>query len=207
MASTLSSPRWHLIRTESRSVAMGDGWTLRFSAYGVLILTRFLPMALQWRDATVLLNFGSKDGRRRAGDSGAFQAKLGIGVGNLQGFSNDGKGMRGGGPRRRSLGGCLGMRGGTITGRRHGLELGATAWWMAKRPRRGVRYIAQGLHGVCGKDSISMSFWKWDQNWFWCGFDRLLVGENLASMPSVLIRLEEKEGEQMCCAGSRRVAC
>jgi hypothetical protein len=54
-------------------------------------------------------NLWQRNGRWRAGDGNVFQVKLGIGVGNLQGFSNDGKGTEGDG-------GCLGMGGSTITG-------------------------------------------------------------------------------------------
>jgi hypothetical protein len=62
---------------------VGEGWELRFSAYGVSIWTRFLPTTSQRCDATILLTFGDRDGPQRAGDGGVLQAKLGVDEGDF----------------------------------------------------------------------------------------------------------------------------
>jgi hypothetical protein len=62
---------------------MGDGWELRFSAYGAPIWTRDLPTASQRRDTTVLLTFGGGDGPQRAGDNGVLWLKLSVGAASL----------------------------------------------------------------------------------------------------------------------------
>jgi hypothetical protein len=49
----LSSSQCHLLHTKNWREAMGEGSELRFSAYGALICTWFLPTTSQWWDATV----------------------------------------------------------------------------------------------------------------------------------------------------------
>jgi hypothetical protein len=57
------------------------------SAYGALIWTRFLPMASQRRDTTILLTFHSEDCPQRAVDCDLLWAKLDIGVWAASGAS------------------------------------------------------------------------------------------------------------------------
>jgi hypothetical protein len=76
LASTLSSPRWCLLHTESLREDMGDGWEFRLSVYVALIWTRFLPTTSQRRDTTILLTFGGGDGPHRAGNDGVLWLRL-----------------------------------------------------------------------------------------------------------------------------------
>jgi hypothetical protein len=63
-------------------------------AYVTSIWTWFLPVASQRRDATVLLTFGGRDGRWRAGDDSVLCLKLG--AGEAQGSSYGGQLSEGG---------------------------------------------------------------------------------------------------------------
>jgi hypothetical protein len=120
----ISSTPWMASDVQSHLEAMADACKLRFSAYDAPIWMLFLPTASQRQDTTILLIFAGGDGRQWAGDGGAFQVKLGVGVGSLRYFTSDGKGIyRGGDSWIRSLDGRLDLGRG-VSARQRELGLG-----------------------------------------------------------------------------------
>jgi hypothetical protein len=159
---------------------MDDSCKLRFLAPN---WTWFLPTSSWRRDKSVLLTFGSGDGRRRAADGSAVRAKLGIGVGGLRCFSSDGNTFCGRGEARGiSYVGQLGAGGGTIA--EHQMQPCLSSRWLRLTVNdHWGGSIYRGKEGedcLCARESIPNGFvgdWAWFH--LWVGFG---VGGKLPSL-------------------------
>jgi hypothetical protein len=108
------------------AAAMAGPW--ESWSYGGRKCVRFLPTRLMRRRATVLLNYGGRDIRWRAGDSGMTKPRLADGEGELRWFFIDGEGTYGcGGPWRSSRGSWVGLGSGEPVQRRWARAL--FLWW------------------------------------------------------------------------------